>query len=97
MEFHLQSCVCEYHVCGEHLTAFLGEELTCQRKIGNMLDQYAVAMKKDTSQTVGHVPKKISRICSSFLQHGGTITAMVTGHRRYSSDLVQGARNPMQP
>ena len=90
MEFHLQSCVRGYHVYGEHWTAFLGEELTCQRKIGNVSDRYAVAVKKDTSETVGHVPKKISRICSSFLQHGGTITAVVTGRRRYSSDLVQG-------
>ena len=24
------------------------------------------------------------------MQHGGTITAVVTGRRRYSSDLVQG-------
>ena len=31
MEFHLQ-CVHEYHVYGEHWTAFLGEELTCQQE-----------------------------------------------------------------
>ena len=71
---------------GEHWTAFLGEELTCQQEIG---DRYAIAVKKDIGETVGHVPKKISRICSSFLQHGGTITAIVTGHQRYSSDVVQ--------
>ena len=90
MEFHLQSCVRGYHVYGEHWSAFLGEELTCQREIGNVLDRYAIAVKKDTGEIVGHVPKKISRICSWFLQHGGTIAAIVTGHRRYSSDLVQG-------
>ena len=68
----------------------MGEELTCQRERGNVVDRYAVAVEKATGETVGHVPKKISRICSSFLQHGGTITAIVTGRRRYSSDLVQG-------
>ena len=72
MEFHLQSCVCGCHVYGEHLSAFLGDELACQQKLGTVLDQYAVAVKKDTGKIVGHVPK-ISRICSSFLQHGSTI------------------------
>ena len=52
MEFHLQ-CVCKYHVYGEHWTAFLGEELTCQREIGNVLDRYAIAVKKDTGEIVG--------------------------------------------
>ena len=90
MEFHVQSCVRGFHVYGEHWTAFVGEELTCQREIGNVADRYAVAVEKATGETVGDVPKKISRICSSFLQCCGTITAIVTGRRRYSSDLVQG-------
>ena len=90
MEFRLQSCIRGYHVYGERWTALLGEELTCQQEIRNVVDWYAIAVKKDTGETVGHVPKKISRICSSFLQHGGVITAVVTGHRRYSSNLVQG-------
>ena len=55
-----------------------------------MVDRYAVAVKKDSGETVGHVPKKISQICSSFLQQGYVLTATVTGCRRYSSYLVQG-------
>ena len=90
MEFRLQSCIRGYHIYGEHWFALLGEELTCEREIGNVVDRYAVAVKKDTDETVGHAPKKISRICSSFLQHGGLITTVVTGRHRYSSDLVQG-------
>ena len=88
MEFHIQLCVCGFYVYEEHWTAFVGEELTCQQKRGNVVDRYAVVVEKATSETVGHVPKKISRICSSFLQHGGTITAIVTGRQRHSSDLV---------
>ena len=87
MEFNLQSCVRRYHVRIWRMLDcffFLGEELTCQREIKNVVDRYAVAVKKDTGETVDHIPKKISRICSSFLQHGGLITAMVTGHRKYS-------------
>jgi len=52
--------------------------------------RYAVAVKNDGGQIVGHMPRKISRTCSSFLELGVRIMARVTGHRRYSSDLVQG-------
>lgn len=48
-----------------------------------------VTVKKHSGETVGHVAKKTSRICSLFLQHGGIVTAIVTGRRRYSLDLVQ--------
>ena len=79
MEFHFQSCVRGYHEYGEHWTAFLGEQLTCQHEVGNVTDRYAVAVKKDSGKTVGHV-LKISRIRSMFLQYGFIITATVTGH-----------------
>ena len=49
-----------------------------------------MAAKNDSRITVGHLPRKISQICSIFLMGGGTITATVTGRRRYSSDLAQG-------
>ena len=53
MEFRVQSCVRGFHVYGEHWTAFVGEELTCQREIGNVVDRYAVAVEKATGETVG--------------------------------------------
>ena len=40
--------------------------------------------------TVGHLPKKISSVCSMFLLRGGTIHCQVTAPRRYSRDLPQG-------
>ena len=65
----------------------------CGREIGNAYDTHAVAIKKDIGgvQTiVGHIPKKISSLCSIFLRRGGMILCEVNGHRRYSSDLPQG-------
>jgi len=47
-------------------------------------------MKNDASIIVGHLPQKISQQSSIFLTGGGTITATVTGPRKYSSDLAQG-------
>ena len=68
-------------------TPVIGEKLKCEREIGNGVDRGVFT----TSATlVGHLPKKISLICSIFLRSGGTITCEVSGGRRYSSDLVQG-------
>ena len=78
MEFCLQSYVRGYHEYGEHWIAFLEEQLTCQREVGNVTDRYAVAVKKDSSETVGHVLKKISRMRSMLLQHNFIITDTVT-------------------
>ena len=39
---------------------------------------------------MGHVPRKVSCVFSTFLLHGGLITCTITGERRYSSDLPQG-------
>ena len=38
----------------------------------------------------GHVPRTISPICSIFIRRGGTIKCLISGGRRYSSDLPQG-------
>ena len=40
--------------------------------------------------TVGHVPQKISSICSLFLRRHKLIQCEITGRRRYSRDLPQG-------
>ena len=47
-----------------------------------------MAVKKG-SLVVGHIPRKISAVCSLFLRTG-TITATVRDSRQYSSDLLQG-------
>ena len=54
-----------------------------------MSDPYAIGVMKGR-EVVGHVPRKISRMCAVFLSNGGTITCIVSGSRRYSRDLPQG-------
>ena len=90
MEIRQDSCIRGYHVYNEIWTAVLGEVLLTQRELHNVTDRYAVAVKKHSGETVGHLPRKISRLCSMFIGQGGDITCVVTGNRRYSSDLVQG-------
>ena len=78
-----------YHVYKEIWSATLGEVLTCGRETDNCHDRFAVSVLKGTD-TVGHVPKKMSSICSLFLWRSGTIMCEVTGGRQYSADLEQG-------
>ena len=75
----LRSCVVEAMIRGYHeyqsiWEAEIGENLTCIREPGNVRDPYAVAVTKPESSTiVGHVPRKMSAICSLFFQKGGSI------------------------
>ena len=39
---------------------------------------------------IGHLPRKLSGVCSLFLRRGGVISYTETGGRRYSGDLHSG-------
>ena len=85
----LESCVRGHHTYKEVWTPVTGEVLTCARETVNLHDHFAVKVLR-AGVIVGHLPKKISTICSLFLSKGGTISCQVSGNRRYSSDLIQG-------
>ncbi len=82
-------CIRGYHVYKEVWEAAVGKTLMCEREPRNALDRYAVAVIK-TETIIGHLPQKLSRVCSPFLRRGGTIDCTVTGTRRHSVDLPQG-------
>ena len=88
-EFERAVCIRGYHVYKDIWDAAVGEELLCEREPLNAQDRYAVAVKRG-GIIVGHLPRKISRLCSLFLRRGGVILCTVTGGRRYSEDLAQG-------
>ena len=85
----VDSCIRGYHEYRAIWTAAIGESLCCIREPTNTIDRYAVAVIR-SGLVVGHLPKKISRVCSLFLMRGGTIYCIVTNTRRYSADLPQG-------
>ena len=88
-EWEMESCICGYHIYQSVWIPVLGEDLIRLREPFNSVDRYAVCVKKD-DDIIGHLPKKMSRICLLFLHRGGSINCIVTGRRRYSSDLGQG-------
>lgn len=88
-EAELACCVRGYHVYKTIWAAALGEVLICRREPTNSADRYAVAVLKE-EMIIGHLPRKMSKVCSLFLRRGGSIRCKVTSGRRYSSDLPQG-------
>ena len=88
--YKLEYCIGGYHVYKEIWKSNPDDILTCRREHGNIHDLYAVCMVHATGIVVGHVPRKISTVCSMFLLKGGSISCQVTGKRRYSADLPQG-------
>ena len=88
-EVEIPCCVRGYHVYKVIWAAAIGEEVECRREPTNFHDRYAVAVIKD-GNTIGHLPRKLSKICSLFLKRGGYIRCHVIGSRRYSADLPQG-------
>lgn len=79
-----------YHVYKDIWTAVVGEEFPCKRETSNTFDPFAVAVMRGDTTVIGHVPRKISSICSLFLRRDGSITCQVTDSRRFSDDLAQG-------
>ena len=82
------SCVRGYHIYQDGLLAGIGQVLECARDPTKSVDMYAVATKKEET-IVGHLPKKISKVCSLFLRRRGStcILCTVNSSRRYSSDI----------
>ena len=67
MEYGRTCWVRGYHVYQEIWEAAVGEVLACEREPRNATDRYAVAVKKDGT-IIGHLPRKVSRVCSLFLR-----------------------------
>ena len=87
--FTVETMVRGFHIYKGIWENELDKELPCQKEPVNIDDPFAVAVMK-SGIILGHVPRKISSVCSLFLDRNGSITCRVTGHRRYLHDLPQG-------
>ena len=92
--FSVESMVRGYHVYKDVRAASVGEHLPCRREnYYNLADRFAVAVMKGGT-VVGHIPRKISNVCSIFIRKGGSIYCLTTGSRRFSSVFRKEALNP---
>lgn len=91
--FVVHSVIRGHHIYKAIWEPVIGEELNTERETGNPHDPLSVAVTKllrEERRTVGHLPRRISPLCSAFLRRGGRIKCIVNGHRKYSEDLPQG-------
>ena len=91
-EFTVQCCIRGYHTYQAQWNAEVGAKLNTApdtRPAAIVEDKYATAVKHE-EQTVGHVPKFLSKLIFFFLKHGGKVIIKVNGPKRYSVDLKQG-------
>jgi len=87
-DFQIESCIRGHHIYKDVWNPVIDEQLDCVPVALNPKDVYAVAVVH-SGITVGHIPQKISAMCSLFLRNG-CIKCIVTGNRHYSEDLPQG-------
>ena len=80
--FQLPSCIRGYHVYKDLWNPLLRDQLHCQRERSNDKDRYAIAVVDD-GVAVGHLPRKISLVCSLFIKRGGTIVCEVICAKLY--------------
>ena len=83
-EYTIDCVIRGYHVYKATWVPSIGNILQCEHERGNVEDMFAVAVKRFDSETVGHIPRRISRICWFFLQQGGSIEASLSRRPRFS-------------
>ena len=66
MSYQCDSCIRGYHIYRAIWNPTVEETLDCTQESSNPRDRYAVSVQKD-GQIVGHLPRKISRLCSLFI------------------------------
>jgi len=91
VSFETESCVQGFHIY-KNWTPVISQELKCAKEEDNPCNCYAVAIIKTPAilpagDIVGHVPRCILAMCSSFIRRGGEIFCTIIGSRRYSRDL----------
>ena len=84
--FEFQSYVTGHHVYKDIWTPTLGEKLSTAAEPENHHEKYAVKVLKE-NEVVGHVPRDISKYCTSALLCGGTIKCEITWKRQDKREM----------
>ena len=91
----LEYVVRGYHEYMRYWTPEIGEILSTQIEATNPHDLYAVAVVSGELGVVGHVPRKISKLCNSFLARDGTIEVQVLGEEKALRSSTRRTRCPL--
>ena len=90
----VESSVRGYHTYFKHSTVRVGDLMMCEIEEDNLHDKYAVAVKNEYGQTVGHTPIEISKIMKEFIRDCGEVEMECIGHR-YNVGQGKGLEIPV--
>ena len=68
MDVAVDSCVHVYHIYQAVWVPVIGEHSNCKQEMGNAEDRHAAAICKLEGEVVGHVPRTVSCMNSSFIR-----------------------------
>ena len=77
----MESSIRGYNAYFKVSTVCVGDLMMCEIEEDNAHDKYAVAVKDESGQIVGHVPIEISRLFSKFICDYGEMEAECIGYR----------------
>lgn len=80
-EMYIEATVRGYHAYLDNASVRIGEILTSEMELDNPHDKYAVAVKNQDGNLVGHGPKELSRLFHEFLNDSGEREAECIGNR----------------
>ena len=83
-KFYAELSLRGYHA-SRNITLSLGQKLYCEIEPANEHDVFAVAIRTEEDDTIGHIPQEVSSKVCNFLVDGGEAIAKVIGCR-YNSD-----------
>lgn len=93
-EVFVESSVGGYHAYFKYSTVHVGDLTMCEIEGDNPHDKYAVAVKNESGQTVGHIPIEISKIMNKFIRDCGEVEVECIGHR-YNVGQGKGLEIPV--
>ena len=84
------SAVRGYHYYRKYWQPIVGEELVCMHERDNPFHLFAIAIKRTTGESVGHLPMENSRGSKYLMDRGARFTVVLTSSQYCVSPLVQG-------
>ena len=94
MQFFGEASIRGYHAYFKDTTICIGDILFCETESDNNFDKYAVAVKTDNGELVGHVPIEHSKVFTDFLKDYGDIEVECIGCR-YNLRKGKGVEVPV--
>ena len=89
-KFEFSAAIRGYHYYERYWNPQESEVLKCTHEFGNVFDIFAIKTCTSNGETVGHLPREISRVSKFLLDRGASIQATLTSSNYRRSPLVQG-------